>query len=152
MLTSSVGWSNYCWSSPAQSILALGLAKIYDQSFCSFLDMCVFRRAVFLCRLYVCCTSVTDSSVCLSAKLLLVLASTIIPRFQSRGTHDHILLSSIRDTSTWRTGSMYLFPPVTGRPGYTPRHRLPYRCLLRWRYSNSPPHENNVFTFILLSY
>jgi hypothetical protein len=27
---------------------------------------------------------------------------------------------------TWRTRSPYLYPPVTGWPGYTPRHSVPY--------------------------
>jgi hypothetical protein len=26
---------------------------------------------------------------------------------------------------TWSTGSLYLCPPVTGWPGYTPRHWVP---------------------------
>jgi hypothetical protein len=33
----------------------------------------------------------------LSLLLLLALAKTVILRFESRGTHDHILLSEIRD-------------------------------------------------------
>jgi hypothetical protein len=34
--------------------------------------------------------------------LLLVFASTVNLRSESRGTHDHILLSQIRDTLIWR--------------------------------------------------
>jgi hypothetical protein len=50
------------WSSPAQSFLASGLVEIYDQHFCSLLDMHVFRSgapvrqgegSVFLFRNYV---------------------------------------------------------------------------------------------------
>jgi hypothetical protein len=54
-----------------------------------------------------------------SLKLLLGLARAVILGSESRGTHDHILLSKIRD--------------------------FPFPCLLRlaglrWRYSNPPPH------------
>jgi hypothetical protein len=35
---------------------------------------------------------------------------------------DHILLSQIRDSPTWRARSLYLYAPGTGWPGYTPRH------------------------------
>jgi hypothetical protein len=49
------------------------------------------RGSAFLCRRYVCCTVVTD-------KLLLGLASTVTLGSESRGTHDHILLSQIRDS------------------------------------------------------
>jgi hypothetical protein len=39
---SSVGQSNCCWSSPAQSFLASDLVEIYDKEFCSILHMYVF--------------------------------------------------------------------------------------------------------------
>jgi hypothetical protein len=63
----SVGRSNCCWSSPAQSFLASGLVEIYDQGFCSLQKLYVFRSgaylwrgegSVFMCRRYVCCTSI----------------------------------------------------------------------------------------------
>jgi hypothetical protein len=46
---------------------------------------------------------------------------------------------------TWRARSPYLYPPGTGRPGYTPRHWVTFRRLLRLaglrcRYSTPPPH------------
>jgi hypothetical protein len=37
-------------------------------------------------------------------------------------SHGHILLPQIRDSSTWRARSPYLYPPGRGWPGYTPRH------------------------------
>jgi hypothetical protein len=80
-------------------------------------------------------------------QLLLALASAVILGFKSRGTHDHILLSQIRDPSplTWRERCPYLHPPGTGWPSYTPGTDFPFRHLLRlagirWRYSNPPPH------------
>jgi hypothetical protein len=46
---------------------------------------------------------------------------------------------------TWRARFLYLYPPGTGWPSYTPRHWIPFRRLLRlagprWRYSNPPSH------------
>jgi hypothetical protein len=50
-------------------------------------------------------SSLTRECVC-SLQLLLVLASTAILRSDSHGTHDHILLSQIRDLSpSWRVRS-----------------------------------------------
>jgi hypothetical protein len=60
----------------------------------------------------------TRGRVC-CLQLLLVLASTVILGSESRGTHDHILLSQIRDS---------LF------------RRLLQLAGLRWRYSTPPPH------------
>jgi hypothetical protein len=61
-------------------------------------------------------------------QLLLALASTVIPRSESRGTHNHILQSQIRDSPTWRGKSPYLFlyPLGIGWPSYTPRHWVPF--------------------------
>jgi hypothetical protein len=47
---------------------------------------------------------------------------------------------------TWTARSPYLYPPGTGRPGYTPRHWVSFSSphttrLLRWRYWTSPPHR-----------
>jgi hypothetical protein len=53
-------------------------------------------------------------------QLLLVLFRAVILRSESRGTRDHILLSQIRDSQTWRARSPYLYPPGTGWPSYTP--------------------------------
>jgi hypothetical protein len=78
-------------------------------------------------------------------QLLLVLASAIILRRESRGTHDHISLSQIRD-SHYPEGQVPVFIfPGTGWPNYITRHWVPFRRLLRlaelrWRFSNPPPH------------
>jgi hypothetical protein len=53
------------------------------------------------------------------------LASAVILRSESRGTHDNILLSPIRDSSTWRARFPYLYAPGTRWPSYTPRHWVP---------------------------
>jgi hypothetical protein len=42
----------------------------------------------------------------------------------------HILLSQIRAPRTWKTRSLYLYPPRTGRLGYNLRH---------WVLFSSPP-------------
>jgi hypothetical protein len=48
-------------------------------------------------------------------QLLLVLASAVILRFVSRGTHDHILLSQIRDPQTGGPGpSIYILQEQGG--------------------------------------
>jgi hypothetical protein len=76
-------------------------------------------------------------------QLLLVLASAVIFVSGSRGTHDHILLSQVRDSPNLE-GRIPVFPsPETGWPSYTPRHWVPFRRLLRlaglrWRYSTPP--------------
>jgi hypothetical protein len=46
---------------------------------------------------------------------------------------------------TWRARFLYLYPPGTEWPSYTPEHWIPICRLLRlaglrWRYSNPPPH------------
>jgi hypothetical protein len=59
-------------------------------------------------------------------QLLLTFASAVILRSESRGTHNHILLSQIRDSPPWRARSPYLYPPGTWWPSYTPRHWVPF--------------------------
>jgi hypothetical protein len=54
---------------------------------------------------------------------------------------------------TCKARSLYLYPPGTGWPSYTPRHWVPFRRLLRllglwWRYLNPPPH--GVLNFVPL--
>jgi hypothetical protein len=75
--------------------------------------------------------SLTRARVC-RLQLLLALTSTVILASESRGTHDHILLSQIRD-----------FPFI----------RLLRLAGSRWRYSTQPPHGfihevANEFSFI----
>jgi hypothetical protein len=54
-------------------------------------------------------------------KLLLALASAVNLKSDSRGTHDLILLSQIRDSPTWRARFPYLYTPGTGWPSYIPQ-------------------------------
>jgi hypothetical protein len=58
-------------------------------------------------------------------QLLLVLASAVILRSDTSGTHDHILLSDSRPP-TWRARSPYLYPTRTGWPVYTPSNWVPF--------------------------
>jgi hypothetical protein len=53
----------------------------------------------------------------LELQLLLGLTSAVILGSESRRTHDHILLSRIRE----RARAPHLYSPGTGWPSYTPR-------------------------------
>jgi hypothetical protein len=73
------------------------------------------------------------------------LASAVISRSESQRTHDHTLLSPIRDSLNREDRVPYLYSPGTGWPGYTPSTWFPFLRLLRlaglrWRYSTQPPH------------
>jgi hypothetical protein len=70
-------------------------------------------RHMRVCR---CVTlSLTRGRLC-RLQLLPAFASAVIIKSKSRGAHDHILLSQIRDSPTWRTRSPYLYPLATGWP------------------------------------
>jgi hypothetical protein len=50
---------------------------------------------------------------------------------------------------TWRAKFTYLYPPATGWPSYTPRHQVPFRCLLQlaglqWRYLTPPSRRKHT--------
>jgi hypothetical protein len=91
-------------------------------------------------------SSLTRGLVC-HLQLLLALASAVILRSESRGTHDYILLSQMRDFPnledqvpafiSLRNRVAQLYPPGTGFPF----HRLLQLAGLRWRYSTRTPHE-----------
>jgi hypothetical protein len=79
-----------------------------------------------------------------------LLASAVNIRSESRGSHDHILLSQIRNSSQpggpgpciyilQEQGSLVI-PPGTGFPF----RRLLRLAGLRWRYSNPPPHGDRL--------
>jgi hypothetical protein len=78
-------------------------------------------------------SSLTRRWVC-RLQLLLALASAFILRSESRRTHDHILLSQIRDSSNLEPRSPYLYPPGRGWPSYIPRHWVPFPW---WRYNST---------------
>jgi hypothetical protein len=61
-----------------------------------------------------CVTSSLTRGWVLRLQLLLVLASAVILRSESIGTHDHILLSQIRDSHNLEGQIPYLYPPGTG--------------------------------------
>jgi hypothetical protein len=94
---------------------------------------------IFIFQLHTCgyspyvTSSLTRGWLC-RLQLLLVLASAVILRSDSRGTHDHILLSQIRDTPNLEGRSPYLYPPGTGWHGYIPRKYVPF---------SSPPTTGN---------
>jgi hypothetical protein len=69
--------------------------------------------------------SLTRGRVC-RLQFLLAFASTVILESKSGGTRDHILLSQIQDSPTWRTRSPYLQPPGIGWPCNIPRHWIPF--------------------------
>jgi hypothetical protein len=58
-------------------------------------------------------------------QLLLTLASVVLGS-QSRWTHDHILLSQIRDSTYLEDQVPVLYPPGTGRSSYNHRHWVPF--------------------------
>jgi hypothetical protein len=92
-------------------------------------------------------TSLTRGWVC-RLQLLLVLASAVILGSESRGSHDHILLSQIQDIPTWRARFPYLYSPGIGFPFL----RLLRLAGLRRRYSNPHPHGEAelIFYFVPL--
>jgi hypothetical protein len=70
-------------------------------------------------------SSLTRGWIC-RLQLLLVLASAVTLWSESRETHDHILLSQIRDSPNLEGQVPVLYPPGTGWPCYTPRHWVPF--------------------------
>jgi hypothetical protein len=87
-------------------------------------------------------------------QLLLALASAVNLRSEYHKTHDHILLSQIRDSPNLELRSPYLYPPGTAWPSYTPGTGFTLRRLLRlaglrWRYSKTPPHPGGPVCYAL---
>jgi hypothetical protein len=86
-------------------------------------------------------------------QLLLALTSAVILGSESRKIHDHILLSQIRDSPTWRAMSPYLYAPETGWLGYSPRNWVPFSSPLTTHTDNaevfdpaSPQDANKLLT------
>jgi hypothetical protein len=59
-------------------------------------------------------------------QLLLTLSSAFILRSESCRTHDHTLLSQLRDSPNLEARFPYLYSPGTVWPSYTPRHWVPF--------------------------
>jgi hypothetical protein len=96
--------------------------ETHGQIFFSQLNTCGYSPYVT--------SSLTRRWVC-RLQLLLALASAFILRSESRRTHDHIVLSRIRDSHYLEARSSYLYPPEAGLPTYTPGNEFPFRRLLR---------------------
>jgi hypothetical protein len=95
-------------------------------------------------RVYRCgASSLTGGRVCLQP--LLALASASIIGSESRGTHDLILLSQIRDSPNLEGQvPVFITPLEQGAPAIPSGTGFPFVRLLRlaglrWRYSNPPP-------------
>jgi hypothetical protein len=70
--------------------------------------------------------TLTRGLVC-SLRFLLGLASAVILRYESRGTHGHIWHAQIRDSPILEGQVLiYIYPPGTGWPGFTPKHSVPF--------------------------
>jgi hypothetical protein len=78
------------------------------------------------------------------------LASAVILTSESRRTHDHILLSQIRDYRNLEDQVPAFISPGTGWPSYALRHWVPFcsplrHAGLRWRYSTNQLHTPPPF-------
>jgi hypothetical protein len=79
--------------------------------------------------------SLTRGRVC-HLQLLLALASAIILRSESRGTHDHILLSQIPDSPN-QDGQVPVFISL--------RNRVAQLCPRHWVPFSSPPYDSQDY-------
>jgi hypothetical protein len=88
----------YDWGFTAVSLSWRQSLETHDQYFCFKLNTCAYSPYATSClpREWVC-----------RLQLLLVLASAVILRYESRRIHNHILLSQIRDPPTRRVRSPY---------------------------------------------
>jgi hypothetical protein len=99
----------YDWRFTAnQFVLATSLLRLRINNF-------IFQLNTYGYNPYV-TSSLTRGWIC-CLQLLLVFASAVILRSESRGTHDHILLSQIRDSPTME-GQVPVF--------ISPRHWVPF--------------------------
>jgi hypothetical protein len=87
-------------------------------------------------------SSLTRGWVC-RLQLLLVLASAVILGSESRGPHDHILLSQIRDSPNLEGQVPVLMPPGTG---------FPFRRLAALGLLLSKDHIENTALLLLRVY
>jgi hypothetical protein len=124
MFLRNVGMSEslYDWRFTANRfVLATSPLRLTTSNFIFQLNTCGYS-------LYV-TSSLTRRLVC-RLQLLLVLASAVILRSESSGTHDHILLTQIRDSPDLVVQSPYLYPQVQGGPVIPPGTGFPFRRLL----------------------
>jgi hypothetical protein len=117
---------------------------VYRQSVCLGDNTLRLTAGNFILQLHTCghspyvTSSLIRSWVC-RLLLLLALASVVILRSESRGDHDHILLSQIRD-STNLESQVPVFISSGNRVARYPFRRPLRLSGLRWRYSTLPPH------------
>jgi hypothetical protein len=111
-------------------------------------DQFIFLLEIFFRQLRVCyfvAPSLTRVRIC-NLLLLLVLASAVPLRSESRGTQDHILLSQfLRLPQPGGPGPRIYIPQEQGGPDIPLDTGFPFRRLLRlagmrWRYFIPPPH------------
>jgi hypothetical protein len=107
----------------------------------------------FICQLHTCGYSLyvtcylTIGWIC-RLQLLLIFASAVILRSESRGTHKpYFSVSDKRLFQPGGPGSYIYIAEEQGGPVITPDTGFPFRCLLqhgrlRWRYLTPPPHRN----------
>jgi hypothetical protein len=100
-----------------QFVLVTSPLRLTTSSFISQLNTCCYSSYVT--------SSLTRGWVC-RLQLLLVLASAVILSSESCGTHDHILLSQIRDSPKLEGQDPVFISPRTEWPSYTPRHWVPF--------------------------
>jgi hypothetical protein len=87
-----------------------------DQTFITVRQFCV-------CRCWA--PSLTRGRIC-RLQPLLVLVRAVILRSESFGTHDHILLSQIRESPNLEGQVPVFISPGTEWPSYSPRHWAPF--------------------------
>jgi hypothetical protein len=117
--------------------------RITTNNFISQLNTCGYSLSVTssLMRRWVC-----------RLQLLLVFASAVILRSESRRTHDHILLSHFRDSPNLQGKVAVFISPRNRVARLYPEHLVPFCRLLRlaglrWRrYSTPPPHMKQLST------
>jgi hypothetical protein len=128
----------YDWRFTAnQFVLATSPLSLTTSNFIFQLNTCSYSPYVtfpltkgWICRLH----------------LLLVLASAATLRLESRGSHDHVLLSQIRDPPKLESQvPVFMSPQEYGGPVTPPGTGFPFCRLiwlagLRWRYSTPPSH------------
>jgi hypothetical protein len=88
-------------------------------------------------------SSLRRGFVCRS-QLLLFPKSAVILRSESRGTHDHVLLSQIRDSPNLEGQVPVFISPRNRVARLYPQALVPFSTpptTRRWRYSNPPLHE-----------
>jgi hypothetical protein len=113
----------YDWPFTAnQFVLATSPVRLTTSNFIFQLNTCGYSTYVT--------SSLTRRWVC-RLQLLLGLASSVILRFEYRWTHDHLLLSQIRDSHKLEVRSPYLYPPKKGGQVIPPQTGFPFRRLLR---------------------